>query len=196
MRGARFYSQSQQALRGWRKYAHQFRDKPASYITSFAILHELTAIVPLPVVFYFLDYTQVSIPVPEEYIAEGNRVVSKMRTKYGYEPLDPNSRAMINMVASYAVVKVNFSPQYSAPVKGIQYQRSITQHHCIGTVTTSDCCVGGYDAVHGRKSCRSYSQSLWTVCTSSQIIKYCRNQSLGFPNLFTFPLQPTCPFLN
>ncbi|CAM0139067.1 hypothetical protein VKS41_003623 [Umbelopsis sp. WA50703] len=116
MRGARFYSQSQQALRGWRKYAHQFRDKPASYITSFAILHELTAIVPLPVVFYFLDYTQVSIPVPEEYIAEGNRVVSKMRTKYGYEPLDPNSRAMINMVASYAVVKALLPLRIAASV--------------------------------------------------------------------------------
>ncbi|KAG2182720.1 hypothetical protein INT44_005700 [Umbelopsis vinacea] len=108
MRGIRFYSQSQQALRGWRKYAHQFRDKPASYLTSFAILHELTAIVPLPLVYYFLDYSQLNIPVPEDAITEGNRVISKMRTKYGYEPLDPNSRVMLNMVASYAVVKVNF----------------------------------------------------------------------------------------
>lgn len=194
MRGVRFYSQSQQALRGWRKYAHQFRDKPASYLTSFAILHELTAIVPLPVVYYFLDYTQLNIPVPEEYIAEGNRVVSKMRTKYGYEPLDSDSRAMVNMVATYAVVKVNFSPHYSAADKGIEYQRTITQHHYIGTVTTSNCCVSGHDTFHGRKSCRPYSQSLWTVCSSNQIIKYCPFQSLGFSQktLFPFYNHPIC----
>jgi hypothetical protein len=115
MRGIRFYSQTAPKLRGWRKYAHQFRDKPASYVTSFAILHEVTAIVPLPLVYYFLDYTQVSFPVPEDAIAEGNRVVSKMRTKYGYEALDPNSRAMVNMVASYAVVKVKFLGDFVTP---------------------------------------------------------------------------------
>jgi hypothetical protein len=106
MRGSRFYSTSQQSLRGWRKYAHQFRDKPASYVTSFAILHEVTAIIPLPLVYYFLDYTQVSFPIPEDVVAEGNRIVSKMRARYGYESLDPDSRAMVNMVASYGVVKV------------------------------------------------------------------------------------------
>ncbi|KAI9281248.1 hypothetical protein BC943DRAFT_330016 [Umbelopsis sp. AD052] len=116
MRGIRFYSQSQQALRGWRKYAHQFRDKPASYLTSFAILHELTAIVPLPLVYYFLDYSQLNIPVPEDAITEGNRVISKMRTKYGYEPLDPNSRVMLNMVASYAVVKAFLPLRIAASV--------------------------------------------------------------------------------
>jgi hypothetical protein len=115
MTGIRFYSQTAPKLRGWRKYAHQFRDKPASYVTSFAILHEVTAIVPLPLVYYFLDYTQVSFPVPEDAIAEGNRVVSKMRTKYGYEALDPNSRAMVNMVASYAVVKVKFLGDFVTP---------------------------------------------------------------------------------
>ncbi|KAH8552170.1 hypothetical protein BGW37DRAFT_490901 [Umbelopsis sp. PMI_123] len=116
MRGIRFYSQSQQTLRGWRKYAHQFRDKPASYVTSFAILHELTAVVPLPLVYYFLDYTQLNIPVPDDAITEGNRVVSKMRTKYGYEPLDPNSRAMVNMVAAYAVVKAILPLRVAASV--------------------------------------------------------------------------------
>ncbi|CAO3664209.1 unnamed protein product [Umbelopsis ramanniana] len=86
------------------------------YLTSFAVLHELTAIVPLPLVYYFLDYSQLNIPVPEDAITEGNRVISKMRTKYGYEPLDPNSRVMVNMVASYAVVKAILPLRIAASV--------------------------------------------------------------------------------
>lgn len=95
-------------LKGWRKYAHQFRDKPASYMTTFALLHEITAIVPLPIVYYTLDYSGWHIPlVPQEAIAEGNRIMSKLRTRYGYEPLAPDSRIMVNLATSYAVVKVS-----------------------------------------------------------------------------------------
>lgn len=94
-------------LKGWRKYAHQFRDKPASYMTTFALLHEITAIVPLPIVYYTLDYSGWHIPlVPQEAIEEGNRIMSKLRTRYGYEPLAPDSRIMVNLATSYAVVKV------------------------------------------------------------------------------------------
>lgn len=93
-------------LRGWRKYAHQFRDKPASYIVSFAVLHELTAILPIPLVYFFLDKTGTRIPFPEDAIAEGNRIFSRLRVRYGYEPLDSQSRVMINLATSYAVVKV------------------------------------------------------------------------------------------
>jgi hypothetical protein len=131
MRGSRFYSTSQQNLRGWRKYAHQFRDKPASYVTSFAILHEVTAIIPLPLVYYFLDYTQVSFPIPEDVVAEGNRIVSKMRARYGYESLDPDSRAMVNMVASYGVVKVNkrFYVCSAFVLRDIFYSNDFSFHH-------------------------------------------------------------------
>ncbi|KAJ1561162.1 hypothetical protein HK096_005769, partial [Nowakowskiella sp. JEL0078] len=45
--------QNNDKTRGWRKYANAFRDKPGSYLIAFAILHEITAIVPLPL-FYFL----------------------------------------------------------------------------------------------------------------------------------------------
>ncbi|RUP10417.1 hypothetical protein BC936DRAFT_140012 [Jimgerdemannia flammicorona] len=93
-------------LKGWRKYAWQFRNKPASYVASFAILHELTAVLPIPLVYLFLDRTGVRIPIPEDAIAEGNRIVSKMRVRYGYEPLDPQNRVMVNLATSYAVVKV------------------------------------------------------------------------------------------
>lgn len=105
---------SQQQMRGWRKYAQQFRDKPASYMTSFAILHEVTAIVPLPLVYYALDYSEVRVPVPEQAVAEGNRIMSKIRTRYGFEPLPADSRVMVNLATSYAVVKVISGQRTSA----------------------------------------------------------------------------------
>ncbi|CDH60259.1 hypothetical protein RO3G_13651 [Lichtheimia corymbifera JMRC:FSU:9682] len=104
-------------LKGWRKYAHQFRDKPASYMTTFALLHEITAIVPLPIVYYTLDYSGWHIPlVPQEAIAEGNRIMSKLRTRYGYEPLAPDSRIMVNLATSYAVVKAMMPLRIAASV--------------------------------------------------------------------------------
>ncbi|KAI9323563.1 hypothetical protein BX666DRAFT_1846928 [Dichotomocladium elegans] len=107
----------QQTLRGWRKYAHQFRDKPASYMTTFAILHEVTAIVPLPIVYYALEYSGMHIPLlPDTAVAEGNRIMSKVRTRYGYEPLDPNSRTMVNLATAYAVVKVLMPLRVAASV--------------------------------------------------------------------------------
>ncbi|KAI8149918.1 hypothetical protein BJV82DRAFT_662019 [Fennellomyces sp. T-0311] len=100
----------------WKKYAQQFRNKPASYLTSFAILHEITAIIPLPIVYYSLDYSDIRIPVPEQAVAEGNRIMSKVRTRYGYEPLDPDSRVMVNLATSYAVVKAMLPLRIAASV--------------------------------------------------------------------------------
>lgn len=107
--------QQQQKLKGWRKYAQQFRDKPASYMTTFAILHEVTAIVPLPIVYYALDYSEIRVPVPEQAVAEGNRMMSKLRTRYGFEPLPADSQVMVNLATSYAVVKVN-TGDYNNPI--------------------------------------------------------------------------------
>ncbi|KAI9498368.1 hypothetical protein BDB00DRAFT_881252 [Zychaea mexicana] len=100
----------------WKKYAEQFRHKPASYLTSFALLHEITAIVPLPIVYYTLDNSDIRIPVPEKAVAEGNRIMSKVRTRYGYEPLDPDSRVMVNLATSYAVVKAMLPLRIAASV--------------------------------------------------------------------------------
>ncbi|KAG2220543.1 hypothetical protein INT45_004149 [Circinella minor] len=100
----------------WKKYAEQFRNKPASYLTSFAILHEITAIIPLPIVYYTLDFCDIRIPVPEQAVAEGNRIMSKVRTRYGYEPLEADSRVMVNLATSYAVVKAMLPLRIAASV--------------------------------------------------------------------------------
>src|SRR5688572_5198193 len=53
-----------ETLKGWRKHAAHFRSKPGSYIISFAILHELTAVIPIPLVYIFLSTTGMQIPFP------------------------------------------------------------------------------------------------------------------------------------
>ncbi|KAI8069239.1 hypothetical protein BC940DRAFT_237261 [Gongronella butleri] len=103
-------------VRGWRKYVHQFKDKPASYITSFAILHELTAIAPFPVIYYGLAWSDVKVPVPEQAVREGNRFVNKVRVRYGYEALDDDNQAMIHLAITYAIVKAMLPLRIGASV--------------------------------------------------------------------------------
>ncbi|KAJ1674627.1 hypothetical protein EV182_002889 [Spiromyces aspiralis] len=104
MHGRRYAGQSN-GNRGWRKYADQFKDRPVSHLVSFAILHEVTAVIPIFAVYYALEWSGLSIPFPKEVQLEANRRITKAREYFGMTPLDPDSTAMVNMVASYAVVK-------------------------------------------------------------------------------------------
>ncbi|KAJ2849502.1 hypothetical protein GGI22_005523 [Coemansia erecta] len=91
--------------RGWRKHLHEFRDRPASHITAFALLHEVTAVVPLVGVYYALDYVEPKIPFPQAVLEEGNRYINKLRSYVGWEPLGADSQVLLHLATSYAVVK-------------------------------------------------------------------------------------------
>ncbi|KAF8949105.1 hypothetical protein BGZ47_010608 [Haplosporangium gracile] len=93
-------------LSKFRQYAEQFKNKPASHLISFGVLHEITAIVPLPIVYFALVETGVKIPFPEQAIEEGNRFVGRVAKYYGWnlEGAD-GARTMLNMATSYAFVK-------------------------------------------------------------------------------------------
>ncbi|KAF9116952.1 hypothetical protein BGX27_008100 [Mortierella sp. AM989] len=93
-------------LSKFRQYAEQFKNKPASHLISFGILHEITAVVPLPIIYFALVETGVEIPFPEQAMEEGNRFVARVAKYYGWnlEGAD-GARAMLNMATSYAVVK-------------------------------------------------------------------------------------------
>ncbi|CAG8572166.1 5820_t:CDS:2, partial [Dentiscutata heterogama] len=100
-----FSSYHEQKLKGWRKYASQFRSKPASYVISFAVLHELTAIVPIPIIYIFLSATGIEIPFPQQVLDEGNKFINKVAVYYGYSPFEDGSRKLLNLATSYAIVK-------------------------------------------------------------------------------------------
>ncbi|KAF9178196.1 hypothetical protein BGZ51_008031 [Haplosporangium sp. Z 767] len=90
----------------FRQYAEQFKNKPASHLISFGILHEVTAVVPLPIIYFALVETGVKIPFPESAMEEGGRFVTRVAKYYNWslEGTD-GARVMLNMATSYALVK-------------------------------------------------------------------------------------------
>ncbi|KAG2196491.1 hypothetical protein INT47_012785 [Mucor saturninus] len=107
---------TQPMLTGYRKYAQQFKSKPGSYMTSFAILHELTAVAPFPFIYYALDTGSFQIPFPENVLAEGNKFINKVRIYYKYPPLEPDNRVMMNLVTTYCIVKALLPVRIAASV--------------------------------------------------------------------------------
>ncbi|CAO3649673.1 unnamed protein product [Mucor hiemalis] len=74
-------------------------------MTTFAILHELTAIAPFPFIYWALDASSINIPFPDAVVNEGNKFINKARVYYKYPPLEPDNRVMINLVTTYCIVK-------------------------------------------------------------------------------------------
>ncbi|KAJ1857651.1 hypothetical protein GGH12_001449 [Coemansia sp. RSA 1822] len=91
--------------RGWRTYVDRFRDRPASHITAFAVLHEITAIAPLAAVYYALSYYQPPLIFPARILEEGNRYINKLRTYVGLKQLDADSPVLVHLATSYAIIK-------------------------------------------------------------------------------------------
>ncbi|KAL2315309.1 hypothetical protein POMI540_1350 [Schizosaccharomyces pombe] len=92
------------------KQAHQFKDKPFSHIFAFLFLHELSAILPLPIfffIFHSLDWTPTGLP--GEYLQKGSHVAASIFAKLGYNlPLEKVSKTLLDGAAAYAVVKVSY----------------------------------------------------------------------------------------
>ncbi|CAG8807338.1 17578_t:CDS:2, partial [Gigaspora rosea] len=122
----------EQQLKGWRKHASQFRSKPASYIISFAVLHELTAIVPIPIIYIFLSATGIEIPFPQQVLDEGNKFINRVFVYYGYSPFENGSRKLLNLATSYAIVKALMPVRIAACVMMTPW----TAEKVVGPVTS------------------------------------------------------------
>jgi hypothetical protein len=82
------------------------KEHPLSYIVSFGILHEVTAILPLPMFYYILKHSNVEIPFPKDMLSESNKRINKIRSAVGLKSMPEDSQAMLHMATSYAIVKV------------------------------------------------------------------------------------------
>ncbi|KAJ2661241.1 hypothetical protein IWW48_002537 [Coemansia sp. RSA 1200] len=103
---ARNSSTSKEAGRGWRNALRALRDRPASHITAFAVLHEITAVAPLGGVYWILSCLDLRIPFPDSVLQEGNRYINKLRSYGGWKtPLASDSPVLLHLATSYAVVK-------------------------------------------------------------------------------------------
>lgn len=89
------------------KYAVNFINTPVSHVTSFLVLHELTAVVPLFGLwgaFHYLDYT----PMMSDWLMErGIEFIKKMGERNGWDFSTPEMgyKLIVQGAASYAIVK-------------------------------------------------------------------------------------------
>lgn len=63
--------------RGWRRYLDRLKERPASHVTAFAILHEITAILPFPLIYFPLKWSRIGeyLPLPMEYIQGYSKLI-------------------------------------------------------------------------------------------------------------------------
>lgn len=92
-----------------RAYAERINQAPVSHITSFLLLHELSAIVPLFGFwggFYYFDYVPGGIP--DWVIDHGTNFIKRMAERNDWhfsEAAGRGSRIVLQGAASYAIVK-------------------------------------------------------------------------------------------
>jgi len=68
-----------------RRYTTQFANKPVSHITSFLILHELTAIIPVGGLFWYMHATVWTPPgIPQDLIDEKMDSLRRWSERKGY----------------------------------------------------------------------------------------------------------------
>ena len=90
-------------------YAERFAQAPFSHVTAFAILHELTAMVPLIGIWYFLFKFQIipTLDAPEWVAEKGKEVIEKSTKNFNFEEytLEEKARFIMDGVYSYIIVK-------------------------------------------------------------------------------------------
>ena len=84
------------------------KSKPAQHISSFLILHELTSIIPLPIVYYTLksfDYVPTwNTKFGVEMTTKAQEKIKKSCDYFGIEEF--KGKELVWMVASYVIVKL------------------------------------------------------------------------------------------
>lgn len=88
--------------------ASRFKNAPLSYVTSFLLVHEITAIIPLfGLWWYFNKYDFVPPGLPDWLIVKGMSVIDKLLETQGWSFLNMENGARVVMqgAAAYALVK-------------------------------------------------------------------------------------------
>lgn len=91
-------------------YTIGFMNAPVSHVTSFILVHELTAIAPLFGlwgIFYYLDYTPVA-GIPDWLLVKGTHFIDILADRNGWTSLKSETGAKIVLqgAVAYAIVKV------------------------------------------------------------------------------------------
>jgi hypothetical protein len=90
------------------------RQAPASHLVSFLVLHELTAVVPLPILFFTFQSLDVALPLhllPDGLLEQSTAAMSKLLTSLGVSSdtavdSGKTSSTLLHLAGAYALVKV------------------------------------------------------------------------------------------
>ncbi|KXS18446.1 hypothetical protein M427DRAFT_29761 [Gonapodya prolifera JEL478] len=91
------------------RYVERLRERPGSYLTSFLVLHEVTAVGALPLVFYFLQNADVKWDTmfDQATLDDSSKRMSKAMKAIGVPwEVEDGSKVALNAAATYAIVKV------------------------------------------------------------------------------------------
>lgn len=91
-------------------YTVNFINKPVSNLTSFLILHELSAIVPLIGLWYVFHKYNVTIPldIPQWALNKGTRIIDDSMALFDFEGWSLNDKFRLVSEGAYAFVVVKF----------------------------------------------------------------------------------------
>lgn len=89
-------------------YTKNFINAPISHVTSFLLLHELTAIVPLIGIWYVFHKFQWAIPMdlPSWAIEKGTKIIDLSMAKFDFRDFSFQEKAKFIMEGAYAYVIV------------------------------------------------------------------------------------------
>ena len=95
-----------------RLYQRHFPSAPVSYFVSFAILHEITAIVPIPILYFALSTAEFVPSIDPEYVEYGTRLASKY---FKHETGEIDMR-IIYLASAYGITKLMMPWRLAASV--------------------------------------------------------------------------------
>jgi hypothetical protein len=101
----RFFATSKPRFQwNFKSALEEVRKHPGEYMSSFLILHEVTAIVPIPIFYFALNYFNFEYPVEGELLETGNKRMKKMLEFFGVD-VEVDSKQMLHWVSAYVIVK-------------------------------------------------------------------------------------------
>ncbi|KAI5818610.1 hypothetical protein BZA77DRAFT_306048 [Pyronema omphalodes] len=104
------------------KYALLFAGKPVSYFTSFLILHEITAVLPVAGIFWYIHTTSWTPPgISEELVKSKMEFAKRWTAEWGLGKWfegDKGARMLLELGTAYAVVKVAMPIRMAVSIAG------------------------------------------------------------------------------
>ncbi|KXN67329.1 hypothetical protein CONCODRAFT_80215 [Conidiobolus coronatus NRRL 28638] len=90
----------------FKEIVQNLKKSPSSHLISFLILHELTAFLPVLIIFLILNQIDYEVNIDSEYLEQGKKYANYFIKKLGLEESENVLKYTLNLTAAYAMVKL------------------------------------------------------------------------------------------